>query len=498
MKRITTTLAVAAAALLLSSPAMAFHSGGVGECDGCHTMHNSLDNETMSGKNSEGVVQSVARAAQTNLGKAGSYLLRGSDQSSTCLNCHGDAGPGGYHLASPIAATSISDGTNLPYQFTPGGDFAWLKKTYTWTNATTAPLVVYTEEGETHGHSIVAADFGYTSDSSKPDGAPKGNSAITAYPTANLACSSCHDPHGRYRRTGNVGDTAADGKTAGVYTTTGQPIWSSGSYGATVAGTYGGFTPGKLAVGAYRILGGIGYIAKSVVGIADTFVANPPTAVAPSTYNVSETTVQLRVAYGKGMSEWCANCHAGMHTNSYTSGEANAVHPAGNSVKLSQGGIDAIYNAYIMTGNQTGVIGSAYNSLVPFETGSADVTVLLPLAAKNGITYGSTGGAAVGTPIGATSGNVMCLSCHRAHASGYPSMLRYQIENEFAMAADTAGNVIYPGTDKNPDASTPSYSKTRTNRGRHSTDYLFASYMRPADKFAPFQRPLCNKCHGKD
>ena len=28
-----------------SSPAMAFHSGGVAHCDGCHTMHNSVDGQ---------------------------------------------------------------------------------------------------------------------------------------------------------------------------------------------------------------------------------------------------------------------------------------------------------------------------------------------------------------------------------------------------------------------------------------------------------------------
>jgi len=39
-------LAVLAAALLAvgaAGPARAFHSGGVGECDGCHSMHNSFE-----------------------------------------------------------------------------------------------------------------------------------------------------------------------------------------------------------------------------------------------------------------------------------------------------------------------------------------------------------------------------------------------------------------------------------------------------------------------
>ena len=77
MKGIKVTLTVAAAALLLSSPAMAFHSGGVAECEGCHTMHNSL----------EGAAVTSALPQY----QSGPYLLKGSDQSSACLNCHNSA-----------------------------------------------------------------------------------------------------------------------------------------------------------------------------------------------------------------------------------------------------------------------------------------------------------------------------------------------------------------------------------------------------------------------
>ncbi len=49
--------------LFLVLPGYAFHSGGVAECGGCHSMH---------GPN-----------------PAGSSLLIGSDRSSTCLTCYG-------------------------------------------------------------------------------------------------------------------------------------------------------------------------------------------------------------------------------------------------------------------------------------------------------------------------------------------------------------------------------------------------------------------------
>ena len=46
MKGIKVGLVVLAAALMamgVAGPAQAFHSGGVAECEGCHSMHNSFD-----------------------------------------------------------------------------------------------------------------------------------------------------------------------------------------------------------------------------------------------------------------------------------------------------------------------------------------------------------------------------------------------------------------------------------------------------------------------
>ena len=50
----------------LVPPGFAFHSGGVAECGGCHSMHSP--------------------------NPAGTSLLTGSDPSSTCLSCHERAG----------------------------------------------------------------------------------------------------------------------------------------------------------------------------------------------------------------------------------------------------------------------------------------------------------------------------------------------------------------------------------------------------------------------
>ena len=89
--------------------AYAFHSGGVAECEGCHSMHNSF----------EGSANVTGKAQFT----GGPYLLKASDQAGTCLNCHqsADTAPTGYHIST--AGVTPYDSTT-PVEMTPGGDFA--------------------------------------------------------------------------------------------------------------------------------------------------------------------------------------------------------------------------------------------------------------------------------------------------------------------------------------------------------------------------------------
>jgi cytochrome c551/c552 len=341
--------------------------------------------------------------------QTGPFLLKASDQSSTCLNCHGaanDTAPSSYHIYDNDTY-GLNDG-KAPANITPGGDFAWVKKSYQW-----SPRSGTTEnsEADRHGHNIVAADYGFNADATLTT-APGGS-----YPAANLACSSCHDPHGKYRRD----DT-------GTISATGKPIIGSGSYATSSDPTTWG------SVGVYRILGGVDYSPKSMGG-ANAFVNGPPAAVAPSSYNRTEATTQTRVAYGSGMSEWCQNCHSSIHRDSYTSGTSSLSHPAGNNAKLTAA-IITNYNSYVKTGDLTGTAASAYNSLVPFEEGSADYTTLKSHALNTGAAAAMGGADA--------NSNVACISCHRVHASGFDSMVRFDSTGyEFMTVDDGAGNPVY-------------------------------------------------------
>ncbi len=421
--------------LATAGSALAFHSGGVAECEGCHSMHNSFEGSA----NVTGLPQY----------QSGPYLLKANDQSGSCLNCHqsADTAPTGYHIST---AGVVAYDSTTPVEATPGGDFAWLKKTMTGSIRKTAT----TWEGDRHGHNIIAADFGYTADKVLTT-APGGT-----YPAANLACSSCHDPHGRYRR-------FADGTQA----TTGLPIFNSGSYTNSANPT-----AGVSAVGVYRILAGVGYQPKSLTG-SFAFANQVPDAVAPSTYNKLETSntaaaSQTIVAYGQGMSEWCANCHTAMHNDTYTSGTPGLVHPAGNGAKLTDA-VAANYNTYVSSGVMTGT-GINYSTLAPFEIGTNDYTALKAFPAA---------------PTAASaSNNVNCLSCHRAHASAFESMARYYLGNEFMTVADAAGVALY-------DSST---TENKINTGYSVAQQTAAYHGRPATVFGPYARNYCNKCHAKD
>lgn len=422
MKVARITLFAILAALVavgVSTTAYAFHSGGVAECGGCHSMHSPK--------------------------AAGSFLLVGIDASSTCLTCHqnaADAGPSSYHVST--APGSLGAGL-APLQRTPGGDFGWLKKTYTFTVRGTTT----TEDGATHGHNIVAGDYDYVVDPTNTT-APGGT-----FVSSQLACNSCHDQHGQYRR-----------RSDGTVGKDGAPIIASGSYATSTTPGYTEPPTAGTALGVYRLLAGDGYSKAPFTGVS--------AAKVPNTYNRTEATTQTRTAYGNATTggqvawgTWCAACHPDMHSG------GNYVHPTDETLS---GGTAANYVSYVKSGDMTGVIGTAFTSLVPFIESTADYAVLA--------SHAKTDDTILSGPV--AGDRVSCLSCHRAHATGWEFGLRWNMEGEFMTY-----NSLYPGTDTTP--TVPQFA-----RGRLGAETQAAYYDRPVTKFASYQRVLCNKCHAKD
>lgn len=388
-----------------SGSAYAFHDGGVGHCDGCHTMHNSNNGETAAVGGAGSITNGVS-----------SYLTRGSDPSSTCLNCHiGSAGS--YHVMT-------TDGSNV----NAGGDFYWL--------TIDVPKDSGISPSANHGHNIIAADFGLTQDQNLTSAPSDGT---VTYQSAWLGCNSCHDPHGK--KDNNINP---------------KPIAGSGSYGSPNPDS------GNVVMGNYRLLGGINYDGGvQASGIA--FTVGDPVAVAK---NGSDSNTG-HVDYGSGMSEWCANCHSGFTNTSGTI--ANHRHPASSDAKLGAD-MAANYNAYIKTGEMTGSAATSFEHLVPFERGVGDAeNDGVPDALGTGndkLSFNNTQGPD-------SNSNVMCLTCHRAHATPFDNLGRWNFTATFLIEeeanAEAAGFTIkqlYGGDDM--------------------------------VRFGEYQRTLCNKCHVQD
>jgi hypothetical protein len=116
------------------------------------------------------------------------------------------------------------------------------------------------------------------------------------------------------------------------------------------------------------------------------------------------------------------------------------------------------YNRYVKTGDLSGNASSSYLALVPFERGTTDSVRLDPSS-----TQGPD-----------SESRVMCLTCHRAHASAFRAIGRWDFDAQaVAKSHPAAGDGGTAGTD------------------------VFNSYYgrNMALKFGASQKGFCEKCH---
>lgn len=204
--------------------------------------------------------------------------------------------------------------------------------------------------------------------------------------------------------------------------------------------------------GNFRLLygnqnyGGVVYNeSHSFNGTADynfTMTNDAPQAVGVSVNGAAESTTNHTAYNGtatKNVSLWCANCHGDIHNDSTATFRHVTNYALGTTLADN-------YNRYNGTGNYTGVYDTAYQPLVPIEEDLATI------ASDDGAT---------------ASSRVMCLSCHRAHATSAPQAGRWDFNiDEWAQEGVQSGSWVIP----NPYAATA----------------------------GPDQRSLCNKCHAHD
>ena len=317
-----------------------------------------------------------------------------------------------------------SDGSNT----NEGGDFHWIQDNgYTYNVRGTATPV----DHNNFGHNVVAADYGLAADANLT-AAPGGT-----FPAADLGCTSCHDPHGE-----------VSGATG--------PISVSGSYGDDPAAEEAGSIAGN-----YRLLGDDGYQITTSDGTVN-FANDAPIARANSYDGAS-------VQYGDGMSGWCANCHSGFYFANTALALAAGMHP-------TEVGSKAAYATYVASGNTAGDAAFGYDPLVPIERGGVTASSDLPDPTP-GVDAAASDG---------SGGQVMCLTCHRAHASPFDNALRWDGHSELIAETWQSASTNVPA------AAVPYY--------KHGSEIQIADAADPFEGGygTAFQRSLCNKCHVQD
>jgi len=254
-------------------------------------------------------------------------------------------------------------------------------------------------------------------------------------PAAGFGCTSCHDPHGQ-----------AGGGTIG------------GALPISVSGSYGDVAPAGTQAGNYRLL----YDSNKAFFSEDAPIARA------SGYDGAS------VQYGDGMSLWCGNCHSGF----YTQTAAGGMHPTDVAVP-------GTYNSYVATGDFTGDIADAYDPLVPVERGDAVASADLA---------DPTDAATAGVGIDGTE-QVMCLTCHRAHASAFENALRWDYtSSEFI--AESWTEVTGAAGEVKPD---PAVAAPYYKHGVVVDVAVFDPAATPfTNGYGEYQRSLCNKCHVQD
>lgn len=143
------------------------------------------------------------------------------------------------------------------------------------------------------------------------------------------------------------------------------------------------------------------------------------------------------VAYRSGMSNWCGNCHAA-YLNDHNGSISAFAHPGSGTLDQEQRDQYIRYNG---TADPVGgVAATSYLAAVPFEDAAGATT------SREGPT---------------ASSRLMCLTCHRAHASSSPAAGRWDFR---------VGKLGEDGV-------------------------ISGSYAIPNPYVDPDQDPLCWKCH---
>ena len=364
-----------------------------GVCSNCHTMHNSQGGDGEVETYSGGSLLTQQTTPQNQLLKA------------SCIACHaGSSGATNDHGAPIVVHTGSAPGGQGASYTLAGGDFWWV-----------ATGLGYATHGDAYGHNVAGISAVDATLTETPPGFDTGATPgiLGDGSIANggswgtqLTCAGMYGCHGSHAYTD--ADTAIAGAHHGNTGGTSAQVSS-----AAIASSVGA---------SYRFLGGIWGLENSNWNFGET-IANHNEyygIAAPSaTYGIKNT-----ISYS------CAQCHGTFHDSDTIGGTSSpwTRHPTD-----------------LVLPNTTGKEYSDYNP------DAANVYSLVAPVARGAVPALSSSTVQVDGIADADGAIVMCLSCHRAHGSPEPDLLRWTYSGIQAGSGITDTGCFICHTTKNAD-----------------------------------------------
>ncbi|MBI5576064.1 MAG: hypothetical protein HY896_06830 [Deltaproteobacteria bacterium] len=375
-----------------------YHSADGLVCSDCHVLHSGEDG--------------AAKPTGTASGGPSAILLKKPSVTDLCLQCH--LAPGNAAFKAPAVMTSngaAPGGTSLP-----AGDFYW---------SSTDP-----RKGHSPGKTRGAQSSSIPSDPVLTV-APGGN-----FSANNFDCVSCHDPHDRF------GETVAawrqlKRRVNGIVHTGNETVEKGvESSGGTLGATSPGFEP--ILSNSRGDIQGTSYLNRRKDG-QELESADLSKTEGDDNKNV----------YRGGFSSFCSACHGDFHggsgeTRSSDNGKTRAGggwirHPA--NMPMGESGAKhgiASYAAAVVNSQGANPNPAGYDWKYPLVKAEADFSVRSRAASAND------------PATIAGSDRISCLTCHKAHASPFANMTRWDTGARSFLAAGEKDPSGVASTGDNP------------------------------------------------
>ena len=398
---------------LISSICLLFAYGTAGAkvkgvCQACHTMHNSQGGQPMAKTTGTGQVPywngDAINTATTNSSTPVEHLLR-----TDCIGCHSNAGTATI-ISYESNSVPIVHNTQKPAYETPGANNALAGGNFYWTDPNSGA-----DFADNHGHNIFSQDATLSQAPGLNDHgvnctngchhrlynpiAPDGVTQL-------VGCQGCHYSTWHHKAKGpDAGAPGPDNlKVNPTYRfLAGHHLTETGTYGSLnyVQGIESGDYEQMASASDHNV-----YMANGA-SAAGSFVGAPTGIVNASNHS---------------MSAFCAACHGAFHEDTMDTSSTWIRHP-----------IDVLVSSLVSDGHEDETF--FYNGPDGYGVNNYDPAV--PVA--YGIANPLTDSISSYSTISQTAGRVTCVSCHRTHASPYPSMLRFDYNQVIAGNGTVAG-----------------------------------------------------------